>query len=119
MKHFFTMLLCCFLLTGLFTGCHEELTFDQPTILYVKADDTTYIFTDEPTHKLPDGYVEIGTVKRQVPTPDEAENGDSACCDIGDNIYQNPDNPKEIYVYTRLFSGKEEYRYLKFEADKD
>lgn len=87
---------------------------------YVRVNGMVYVidpnYPDTATLELPEKYVVIGTVERN-PSPDESRepmNGDASGCQVGDKIYQAPGSYNEIYVYTRLFSGSEEYRYLRF-----
>ena len=79
--------------------------------------DTFYIidpeYPDSLTAELPAGYVVIGTVESNDSSHKEI-NGYSQGCKIGEQIYQNPNLPDEVYVYTTLFSGSNEYRYIRF-----
>lgn len=89
-------------------------------IPYVKINDMVYIIdpnhTNTTTNKLSDDYVVIGKVERN-PSSDKSQeivNGDATGCKVGDEIFQSPDLPNEVYVYTTLFSGSGEYRYVRF-----
>lgn len=89
-------------------------------IPFVKINDMIYtIDSDHPNTtltELPNEYVIIGKVERN-PSSDKSQeiiNGDAAGCKVGDKIFQAPDSPNEIYVYTTLFSGSGEYRYIRF-----
>ena len=89
-------------------------------IPYVKINDMVYIIdpnhTNTTTNRLSDDYVVIGKVERN-PFSDKSQeivNGDAAGCKVGDEIFQSPDLPNEVYVYTTLFSGSGEYRYVRF-----
>lgn len=91
-------------------------------IPYVKINDVIYIIdSNHPsstTTKLPEKYVVIGKIERN-PSSDKFQkiiNGDAAGCKVGEEIFQSPDSPNEIYVYTKLFSGSDEYRYVRFEV---
>lgn len=63
--------------------------------------------------ELPEGYVHIGSIKSNDST-DRGTNGYATGCKVGENIFQNPTNPDDIYVYTKLLSGNDEYRYIRF-----
>lgn len=62
--------------------------------------------------ELPDGYEKAGEVtSRDV--ENRGKNGYANACEIGDEIYIDPNDAEYIFVYTKLFSGTE-YRYLRF-----
>ncbi len=89
-------------------------------IPFVKINDMIYIidsnYPSTTTTELPNEYVIIGKVERN-PSSDKSQeiiNGDGAGCKVGDKIFQAPDSPNEVYVYTTLFSGSGEYRYIRF-----
>lgn len=82
---------------------------------YVMVQDVLFTLEGSHASELPEGYVQIGTVKGSVvPASGEAEEWESLGCDAGDEIYQDPACPDEVYVYTALFAGDDEPRYLKF-----
>ncbi len=90
------------------------------TIPYVKINDKVYTidsnYPNSTTTELLDEYVVIGRVERNPSTenPQEIINGDAAGCKVGEEIFQSPNSPNEIFVYTKLFSGNGEYRYVRF-----
>ena len=57
--------------------------------------------------------VEIGKIEGNA-SADKAQNWYSQGCKVGESIYQSPDRSDEILVYTTLFSGNGEYRYIRF-----
>lgn len=75
---------------------------------YVRINGTAYIYAGDDGDDLPDGFILIGTV-----TKDENVNGYSNACKPGDKIFANPEDPDNIYVYTRLFHG-DKYWYVRF-----
>ena len=86
----------------------------------VKINDIIYVidsnYTSSTKAELPEGYVAIGTIERNPKTtnPSELTNGDAFGCCIGEIIYQHPEYTNEVYVLTTLFSGKGEYRFIRF-----
>lgn len=74
-----------------------------------------YWYSDVAIDYLPDGYELIGEVTSDS-VGDWGKNGYSQGCKVGDKIYQNPDFPTEIIVYTSLFHG-EKYCYIRFFSD--
>ena len=89
-------------------------------IPYVKINDMVYIidsnYPNTTTNELSDEYIVIGKVERNPSSnkSQEKDNGDAIGCKVGDEIFQSPDLPNEIYVYTTLFSSSGEYRYVRF-----
>lgn len=88
-------------------------------IPYVKINDKLYIidpdYSGTAAAALPDEYVLIGKVERNPGgKSQDIINGDAAGCKVGEKIYQSPNSPDEIYVYTTLFLGNGEYRYIRF-----
>lgn len=94
-------------------------------IPYVKINDMIYTidpnYTTSSTAELSDEYVSIGEVLRNPSSnnPNEIINGDAAGCKVGDKIFKSPYIANEIFVYTTLFSGSGEYRYVRFVCDID
>lgn len=89
----------------------SQTTTVMPKVI---LNDITYILAphDYPTYDLPEGYVFVGQVTSNDKV-DENANGYSWGCHVGDKIYQNPDNPNDVFVNTTLFSG-EGYWYIRF-----
>lgn len=89
-------------------------------IPYVKVNDTVYVidsdYPNRTTSELTDDYVVIGKIERNpsLDTSQEAINGDAVGCKVGEKIFQSADNLNEVYIYTTLFSGNGEYRYIRF-----
>lgn len=89
-------------------------------IPYVKINDMVYIidsnYPNTTTNELSDEYIVIGKVERNPSSnkSQEKDNSDAIGCKVGDEIFQSPDLPNEIYVYTTLFSSSGEYRYVRF-----
>lgn len=81
---------------------------------YIMVNDILYLIDSDgySTSGLPDEYVEIGRVEGNAPA-EEAQNWFSQSCKQGELIYQGSDT-SEVFVYTTLFSGEDEYRYLRF-----
>lgn len=75
-------------------------------VIYVIAD-------DYPTYDLPEGYVFVGEVTSND-RADRNTNGYSSGCHVGDKIYQNPADPHDVFVNTKLFSGGAGYWYIRF-----
>ena len=90
---------------------------DIPANAYplVIFNDTIYaIAADEhPTYDLPEGYVYVGEVTSNN-RADSNANGYSSGCHVGDKIYQNPTDPQDVFVRTTLFSGDDQYWYIRF-----
>lgn len=83
---------------------------------YVVVNEMFYWYADRPTSStLPEGYELIGEVLSND-IDDRGKSGYSSGCKIGDEIFQNPDFPREVIVHTRLFHGNK-YRYTRFSAD--
>ena len=80
---------------------------DSSNIIYL-IDSEGYVASE-----LPSGYVEIGKIEGNA-SADKAQNWYSQGCKVGESIYQSPDRSDEILVYTTLFSGNGEYRYIRF-----
>lgn len=74
----------------------------------------TYDSVPPVINDLPDGYLLIGKVLSNN-SADFYSNGYSSLCQPGDEIYQNPDFPNEIYVHTYSLYY-EDYVYLPFIA---
>lgn len=88
-------------------------------IPYVKINDKLYIidsdYSGTAATALPDEYVLIGEIERNPGgKSQDIINGDAAGCKVGEKVFQSPNSPDEIYVYTALFSGNGEYRYVRF-----
>lgn len=82
---------------------------------YVMVNNIIYLIDSEGyvASELPSGYVEIGKIEGNA-SADKAQNWYSQGCKVGESIYQSPDRSDEILVYTTLFSGNGEYRYIRF-----
>lgn len=87
----------------------------------VRINDTLYEYSDRvydhvqtERYDLPEGYLLIGKVLSNG-SADYNSNGYSSLCEPGDEIYQDPECPNEIYVHTRLYNC-EGYWYLLFIA---
>ncbi|MCH5208433.1 MAG: hypothetical protein J1F04_06080 [Oscillospiraceae bacterium] len=63
-------------------------------------------------YELPEGYVEVGEITSNS-YKDENINGFGAGPKVGEKIYQDPEHPEDLYVYTKLFSNVK-YRYIQF-----
>lgn len=63
-------------------------------------------------YELPEGYIEVGEITSNY-YKDEEVNGFGAGPKVGEKIYQDPEHPEDLYVYTKLFSNVE-YRYIQF-----
>ena len=63
-------------------------------------------------YELPEGYIEVGEITSNY-YKDENINGFGAGPKVGEKIYQDPEHPEDLYVYTKLFSNVE-YRYIQF-----
>ena len=75
--------------------------------------DVFYVIADGyPTYDLPEGHVFVGEIIGSD-INGRKENGYSSGCSIGDKIYQDPSNPHDLIVNTRLFSDNG-YWYVRF-----
>lgn len=94
------------------TGCSSKTEY--AAFPFVAIEDLIFLIDTQGvvTTELSDAYALIGEVANR--TNNRTKNGDSSCCNVGDKIYQSVHSPDEIYVYTKLFSGNNEYRYLRF-----
>ena len=63
--------------------------------------------------ELPEGYIQVGTITTNDRNNSKV-NGYGSGPKVGEKIYQHPDFPEDVYVYTTLFTGGEYYRYLLF-----
>ncbi len=90
------------------------------TIPRVKINDMVYTYDPIPYSnitQLSKEYVVIGKVERNITASvqfQDMKNGDSAGCKVGEEIFQSPDLPNEIYVYSKLFGNGEDYWYVRF-----
>lgn len=86
----------------------EDQTFNPqlPAIPMVKINDIVYTYVGETTWMAED-YQQIGEVTGIMTSVLDAENGEASGPGVGSPIYQCPDRPNEILVYTTLFSGSE------------
>lgn len=83
---------------------------------YVVVNEMFYWYVDHSeSSTLAEGYELIGEVLSNN-IDDREKSGYSSGCKIGDKIFQNPDFPREVIVYTRLFQG-DEYHYTRFSVD--
>lgn len=89
----------------------ENLSYSDDTVSHY-----TECFYDDGYLELPEGYVEVG----EITTKDEIDSnvngfatGSIQGLNIGEKIYQNPDDTDDLYVYTVMF-GNEEYSYYHF-----
>lgn len=102
--------------TGFVSGIGNSSIINQAGMPCVRVNGEVYIYDSNALYELPDGYSVVGEVISSDPS-DYLLDGYSDGCKPGDVIYQDPDYPNEIYVYTRLFNG-ENYRYTKFTKSK-
>lgn len=111
-KNILFLLICLF--TLIFSGCGNQP--QTAAIPFVKINNSIFILdsTGIITTELSNVYAEIGAITENVTTVDGAPNESSSCCKIGEKIYQSSANTDEIFVYTKLFSDNDEYRYIKF-----
>ncbi len=98
---------------SLLFGCKNNTEY--AAFPFIKISDSIFIIDTDGyvVTELSADYEVIGEVKNKTNSIN-CGNGDSSCCDIGDKIYQSVSSKNEIYVYTKLFSGNNEYRYLRF-----
>lgn len=83
---------------------------------HVYINDRAYTFygrSDNGISVLPAGYVLIGEIT-SADRNNKRVNGYGEMLRIGEKIYQNPDFPEDVYVYTTLFTGGERYRNVLF-----
>lgn len=94
----------------------EDQTFNPqlPAIPMVKINDTIYTYVGETTW-ISEDYQQIGEVTGIMTSVSDMENGEASGLSVGDPIYQCPDRPNEILVYTTLFSGEaSKHHYVRF-----
>lgn len=94
----------------------EDQTFNPqlPAIPMVKINDIIYTYVGE-TSWIPEDYQQIGEVTGIMTSVSDMENYEASGLSVGDPIYQSPDCPNEILVYTTLFSGEaSKHHYVRF-----
>ena len=103
-----------FVMPNILDGNHDNPNVMPATYPYVMVNDVIYLIDPEgyATSELPDEYLEIGKVEGNA-SADKAQNWYSQGCKVGEVIYQSSDI-SEVFVYTTLFSGSSEYRYIRF-----
>lgn len=103
-----------FVVPNIFDGNHDNPNVTPATYPYVMVNDVIYLIDPEGyvTSELPSEYLEIGKVEGNA-SADKAQNWYSQGCKVGEVIYQSSDI-SEVFVYTTLFSGSGEYRYIRF-----
>lgn len=119
-----TLVIACFaLLLAAFFLIHSNLKNaggSTSVIPYVKINDKIYIidpnYPNTSKNVLSDSFVPIGMIEGNSSSnkAQDLNNGDSNGCKVGEKIFQSPNSLNEIYVYTTLFSGSNEYRYVRF-----
>ena len=89
-----------------------NLSYSDDTVSYYNE----CFYDDGGYPELPEGYVEVG----EITTKDENDSnvngyatGSIQGLNVGEKIYQDPDEPDDLYVYTVMF-GNEEYSYYHF-----
>ena len=104
-----------FLVPHIVENDHDNPNVNPAAYPYVMVNNIIYLIDSEGyvASELPSGYVEIGKIEGNA-SADKAQNWYSQGCKVGESIYQNPDITDEIFVYTTLFSGNGEYRYIRF-----
>lgn len=96
-------------------GGHDNTNVTPSVYPYVMVNDVIYLIDPDgyAASELPDEYVEIGKIEGNT-SADKAQNWYSQGCKEGEAVYQSADIPNEVFVYTTLFSGSGEYRYIRF-----
>lgn len=102
-----------FMSNGEFRFLRFEIIKPNPSLAF---NDWYYSIASEDYQRsaLPDEYVLVGTINSNS-YKDRWSSGYSWCCDIGDEIYQNPDDTEDLYVKTKFLSDSDEYRFIRFE----
>ena len=102
-----------FMGNGEFRFLRFELDKMNPLVTF---NDSCYVIASEDYQRsaLPNEYVLVGTINSNA-REDMHSNGYSWCCSVGDEIYQNLDDPDDLYVKTKFLSDSDEYRFIRFE----
>lgn len=102
-----------FMGNGEFRFLRFEIINPMPSVTF---NDSSYVIASEDYQRnaLPDEYVFVGTINSNS-FRDGLSNGYSWCCSVGDEIYQNLDDPDDLYVKTKFLSNSNEYRFIRFE----
>lgn len=103
-----------FVVPYMLNGSHDNPNVTPSAYPYVMVNGSIYLIDPEgyATSELPGKYSEIGIIEGNA-SADKAQNWYSQGCKIGEGVYQSSDT-SEVFVYTTLFSGNSEYRYLRF-----
>lgn len=103
-----------FVVPNMLNGNHDNPNVTPAAYPYVMVDGGIYLIDPEgyAASELPDEYLEIGKIEGNA-SADKAQNWYSQGCKVGEGIYQSSDT-SEVFVYTTLFSGNSEYRYIRF-----
>ena len=108
------MIVGCFVVPNMTNGNHDHLEVMPAAYPYVMVNGCIYLIDPEgyALFELPDGYFMVGKIEGNA-SADMAQNWYSQGCKVGEAIYQSADT-SEVFVYTTLFSGNGEYRYVRF-----